>query len=291
MQSISPGSPQPSICLIMPFFDEKKNLAFLRKKQFPAYFDFFLESFSKNKNITLKIFTNIPTKKYQSYTKDSSIQFFNISLHEAYKRFVDRLGIVDLSYKDFRAYKICDFKPTFGLVFSEYLQGFDYWGYFDADMIIGNLSPYFRSETLNEFNIITATKPIAGCLTLYKNQAAMNTLFQKSPDHVKVFNSAKNYKFDEGGDYGIIAMTQILERENIRVGHINGLVHNDCGSNNVDRAWKYLWKNGELTDCLTQETIGALHLVKSKRKAEFVIEALQKNSPFLIDQTGIHPVS
>ncbi len=284
MQSLSA---YPSICLIVPFFDEKKKLAFLRKKQFPAYFDFFLETFSKNRHVTLKIFTNIPPRKYSLYTKSASISFHPMSLSEAFRLFQSKLNLTGLTYQDFRAYKICDFKPMFGQVFAEHLQGFDYWGYCDVDMIIGDLSQHLCAMNIGEYDLITATSQLTGYLTLYKNNAIMNALYQKSPDYSQVLNSPKNYRFDESGYDGVIAMEQVLEREQIKIKYLSKLVHNDCGSNNVDRNWQYFWQDGRLTDTLTQEEIGALHLVKSKRDGNFTINQLRKNQPFLINRQGI----
>ena len=35
-------------------------------------------------------------------------------------------------------YKLCDFKPLYGIIFEDYLKEYDYWGYSDIDMIIGD---------------------------------------------------------------------------------------------------------------------------------------------------------
>ena len=37
------------------------------------------------------------------------------------------------------AYKLCDYKQFYGYLFSEYLCGYDYWGYCDCDLIFGNI--------------------------------------------------------------------------------------------------------------------------------------------------------
>lgn len=275
----------PSICFIVPFFDEKKRLAFLRKKKLPIYFEHFLGTFYRNRNISLKIFTNADNAKYRYYCQNTQITFHHISLKNIFQLFKHKLQISGFGYKEFRAYKICDYKPMFGLVFSEYLQGFDYWGYCDIDMIMGNLEKFLSLENINGYDMIWGTNRLSGYMTLYKNTDSMNYLFQKSPDCLKVINSHENWRFDESGNKGIVAMEQVVEQEYINYKKIN-FVHNDCGSNNVSRQWRYLWENGKLTDDLTKEEIGALHFVKSKKKPEFIINDFKVDSSFSISQTG-----
>ena len=38
-----------------------------------------------------------------------------------------------------KPYKLCDLKPFFGRLFPEAVDGYDWWGYTDTDMLLGNL--------------------------------------------------------------------------------------------------------------------------------------------------------
>ena len=41
-------------------------------------------------------------------------------------------------------YKLCDYRPYFGIIFSDLLKGYTHWGWCDLDLVLGNvLSPYF----------------------------------------------------------------------------------------------------------------------------------------------------
>lgn len=284
------SSPQtPSICFIVPFFDEKKKLAALRKKRFPNYFEHFLGTFYKNKTIALKIFTNVPIQQYQHYCDRSSISFHQMSLKSMFKQFKQKLQISGFGYEEFRAYKMCDYKPMFGLVFSDYLKGFDYWGYCDIDMVMGNLEKFLSFERLEGADVISGTSVISGYMTLYRNDDAVNHLFQRSPDYLRVINSAQNFVFDEHGNDKIVAMKHLIHQNVINFKGISDFVHNDCGSNNVNRDWKYLWQNGRLIDHLTHQEIGALHFVKSKKSPSFTINAFQRERSFLISSDGFSP--
>lgn len=206
-----------------------------------------------------------------------------------FQLFKKKLHISGFEYKDFRAYKICDYKPMFGVVFSEYLNGFDYWGYCDIDMVIGDLEKFLSVESLDGADVISGTQTISGYMTVYKNNPIVNHLFQKSPDFLRVINSAQNFVFDEHGNDKIVAMKHLIQANMIRFRGISHMVHNDCGSNNINRDWMYLWQDGKLTDQLTQQEIGALHFVKSKKNSNFAVGQLQRGCPFLINKAGFSP--
>lgn len=272
-----------SICLLLPFFCQKKLFSFAKPK-FPAYFDYFIETFSKNKDVHLKIFTNLPYEHYQ--IKSDCVTFYSLSFNSFIALSQKKLN---LKLKNFYPYKICDLKPSFGLIFEDYLPEYDYWGYCDADMIIGNLSKFFTDENLASYEVVT-TGGIPGYMIVYRNNEKMKFLFQKSPDYLKVYEDSQNWRFDECGKNGIIALEQIIAQENIKVNHLKNLVNNDCGGWNRNRKWEYIWNNGLLLDSLTQEEIGSVHLIKCKGKKDFVMESLRKNVPIKINATGIYMI-
>ncbi|MGK7891698.1 MAG: DUF6625 family protein [Leptolyngbyaceae cyanobacterium] len=278
---------QPSICLVLPFFDEKKKLSWFRPKKFPSYFKYFLGSFAKNSNITLKIFTNIPHQSYRTLCQGSSIEFHPMSLSKVFDLFRTTLAIKDYEFDRFRAYKICDFKPTFGHVFSDYLKEFDYWGYIDADSIVGNLSRFWTAENFQDGEIISGTDRMVGYMTLYQNTDKINLLYQQSVDHQKVFNSHKSgFGFDENGRRKIEAMSQVIERCDIHMRHLR-CVHNDFGTLNDHRDWAYDWADGSLTDRHLGKEIAMLHLMRSKRDPNFVFDTFQPNRNFSVSKNGL----
>jgi hypothetical protein len=272
---------QNSLCFIIPFFAKPK--LFQNNSRFPRYFDYFIETFARNTTIDLQVLTNLPFAQYKKY---NNIVFHELSfLHLTQS--LSKAANATLNPLRFYPAKICDFKPAFGSIFADYLQGYEFWGYCDVDMVIGNLSQFFTEENMQEYDLVTASKGNPGYMTVYRNCEKMNTLFRSSPDYQRVFKSYKNYRFDEKGVEGIRALTQIVQQQNIKVNNLPGLVHNDCGSMNQQRNWQYRWETGELVDCLTGASIGALHLVKSKRQKGFVIGPLQQNQGFEITRQGI----
>jgi hypothetical protein len=95
-------------------------------------------------------------------------------------------------------YKLCDFKPAYGLIFSDLLRPYDFWGHCDIDIIFGNIRDFMTDELLEKYDLISVRHDwLSGCFLLYKNDDKMIKLFSHSKDYQKVFSSDKHYCFDE----------------------------------------------------------------------------------------------
>lgn len=164
--------------LILPYFGKFNN-----------YFDLFLLSFSKNQNFDLLIFTdNLINLEYDN------IKIFNTSL-SAIKAKAEKIFGFTVSLNT--PYKLCDYKPAYGLLFEKYLTSYDYWGHCDCDLIFGNLDRILIPILEQEYDKIFA----AGHLTLYKNTKENNRRFMKSYRgniiYKDAFSQNEIYVFDE----------------------------------------------------------------------------------------------
>ena len=102
----------------------------------------------------------------------SNLRIVKRSLGELSKCIANKLNIqVEVD----RPYKLCDFKPMFGVVFSEFLEQYDFWGHCDLDQVFGDLDSFITQD------ILAYNKKIyqLGHLTLYKNDDEMNHLYEQ----------------------------------------------------------------------------------------------------------------
>ncbi len=75
-------------------------------------------------------------------------------------------------------YKLCDIKPAYGYVFSEYVEGYDFWGHLDnSDTLLGDLRKFIPDEVLSAYDKIHSF----GHLTLYRNTPEKNMRFRIPP--------------------------------------------------------------------------------------------------------------
>ena len=134
--------------------------------KFHNYFDAFLNTCSYNKNIDFLIFTDNDLVSDYSNIKIIKMQFDQFAM--LFKKKID--SNINLN----TPYKLCDFKPTYGFVLSEYLVGSDYWGVCDCDIIFGDLykflEPLFESQYDKIFTL--------GHLMIFKNTTENNSIFK-----------------------------------------------------------------------------------------------------------------
>ena len=127
-------------------------------------------------------------------------------------------------------YKVIDFKPLFAHLFPEQVQGYDWWGHLDNDLILGNLRHYLTHKRLDRFDVITnlETEYTSGPFTLYRNTPVVNELFRlaKRP-LMEIFGTSQVRVFDEwGGSYHSVkqdekyasTMSGIIEHHRKRLG-------------------------------------------------------------------------
>jgi len=172
----------------------KKNIAIiiLYFGELPWYFDYFIHTCRYNPSVDFFLITD------DSAYDDKVPKNINI----IHKSFIETKKIIGKKLKlkvDFEsAYKLCDFKPAYGYIFSDIVQGYDFWGHADIDIIFGDIRSFITTKLLNKFDTISLRNDfITGYFQLFKNTKKVNTLFMQSKDYKKVFTSSKHYCFDE----------------------------------------------------------------------------------------------
>ncbi len=166
---MAPNTQLRNICLIHVFFGKKTS-----------WFDLFVRSCSYNNSIDFILFTDISDICY-SY---SNVRVIDFSLAEFKNLVFKNTGITPL-FSD--PYKVCDFKPMFGKLFEDYLRKYDYWGYIDNDLLLGNVQSYLMEKVKVGHIVISTYKDfMSGPLAIFRNQFLTNNLFLLIKEYRKV---------------------------------------------------------------------------------------------------------
>ncbi|MCD8119243.1 MAG: hypothetical protein LUE29_07185 [Lachnospiraceae bacterium] len=179
------------ICIILCWFGK-----------FPPYFDLFIKSCIYNKTIDFLCFTD------QLFTVDApNIKFVQMTLTEIRDRASRALGFqANLE----SAYKLCDYKPIYGLLFEDYLGEYEYWGHCDCDMIFGDLRKFLEKYDYTQYDKFLP----AGHLSLYRNTKNNSEVFKLNGgltgDYKKVYQTDSICYFDEA-----VGVNEIYRTHNI----------------------------------------------------------------------------
>jgi hypothetical protein len=159
---------------------------------YPWYFPYFIHSCAYNQTIDFYIITDnieiVPNKS-------DNIKIVFKTVEELKTMASDKLGFkVNID----TPYKLCDFKPAYGFLFPEIIEGYDFWGQSDLDIIFGNIREFLSEKMFKTYDFISMRDDYTtGCFALYRNNNKMNTYFMKSIDFKTVFSNSKHYCFDE----------------------------------------------------------------------------------------------
>ena len=161
------------------------------------HMELWLQSCSKNSTINWLIFTNDHTK--YNYPNNVNVVYLTLdNLKEQIQKKFDFNIFLD------NAYKLCDYKPTYGYIFSEYIKKYDFWGYCDmSDCIFGDIRKFITDDILDNYEKIG----FLGHFTLYKNSIDVNKRFmlgtKSNISYREILSSSKNMAFDELNSYSI----------------------------------------------------------------------------------------
>lgn len=170
------------IALILPYFGT-----------LPNYFELWLLSAGANEPITFLIFSDCDFSKYKV---PKNVHVIQMSFEQVKERVAK---VLDFKFTLHIPYKLCDYRPLYGLLFADYLKGYDFWGHCDPDIIWGNLSHFITEDLLQKYDRLYRR----GHLCIYRNTQAINEAALQKPSnscisYKDVYTHRYSAHFDEG---------------------------------------------------------------------------------------------
>jgi hypothetical protein len=166
------------IALIQPYFGK-----------FPNYFQLHLKTIERNPCITWIFYTDDHTR----YNYPNNCQVHYCEFQDIRERIQSKF---DFPIALDKPYKLCDYKPCYGYIFEDDLQGYDYWGHCDVDVLFGDIGSVVTDEVLSNHDFFFRT----GHFRLYRNIEKLNMFFKNENlmfDYREVFTHDEIYSFDE----------------------------------------------------------------------------------------------
>lgn len=158
----------------------------------PKMFPLFLEGCRRNSGFNWLIYTD-----QECENVPQNVNMVKSSLEEVenlVKAKIDK----NLSLK--RAYKLCDYKVAYGLLFEDYITDYDYWGYGDLDVVYGDIDSFIRPKMDEGYDKIYTL----GHLSLFRNTPEINSLFmdrnakrENIRNCIEIMQCEKNGAYDE----------------------------------------------------------------------------------------------
>lgn len=253
----------------------------------PNWFNLWVKSCEYNPTIDFLFFTDQEIENIPKNLKIYNISFENL------KKIIEKKLDMKISLE--RPYKLCDFRPMYGVIFYEYLKGYDYWGNCDIDVIFGDIRYFLEKYKIEDYERFL----YLGHLSLYKNTEKSNNYFRLSGsncgDWKEVVSNSKNYLFDEwSGIYGIYKKNNIPMFEKRIFADISMIYKRfrlALNDKNYDQQVFY-WENGKiyrsyyLDSKIQDEEFIYIHF--KKRKMDILDLEENKTVSFYISSNGFY---
>lgn len=202
-----------------------------------------------------------------------------------------------------RPLKLCDYRPMYGVVFSDDLQGYDFWGFGDIDVIYGKISDFITAGLLENYDVISCRKKwVSGSLSLFRNVPRVNGLYRGSPCYRTVLETGEHLGFDEclGNYYDkLIHGASIFEldkkgsftrviRESEARGEIKTSFQNIAKESPIKEFEHLVWDRGSLRSG-SGVPVAYFHFICNKGRDGFFIPRWnERQSRFYITSTGFY---
>lgn len=274
-----------SVKIIIPYFGK-----------LPNYFCLWLESVKYNSNIKVLFLTN------NKIPKDcpENVEWVVTTLENVKKR---AQKLIDFQIVLNSPYKLVDYKPLYGAMFSDYITNYDWWGWGDIDTIWGDLTSIVNDDNLTKYDKLLDL----GHLTLMKNTNLMKYMWKKKVKGAWTYEDALKsdmiFHFDEGGGMSFIARDSKCRIYSETAGNMS-FADILPGRNNFQIAYNadkgqtahiFLWKNGVLdgfwieNNKIKSKEYSYIHLQKRQMKIEIDLNKISEG--FLIVPNKFIPLN
>ena len=163
----------------------------------PTFFPYFLLTAKRNQKIDFLVYTDQKVDKF-SILNAKNIEFVTLSFDDLRDKVQSKFDF-EISLKT--PYKLCDYKVAYGFIFEEELKEYEYWGFCDTDVLLGDIYQFLEEH--NFFTDDYARYGLLGHLQIFKNSEEVNRIFMSGQglnyrlDYHNVFTSGQNFIFDE----------------------------------------------------------------------------------------------
>lgn len=232
----------------------------------PNHFDLWLKSCAFNQDINWMIFTD--DKSSHDYPTNVTVKYLSF---KEFKTLTQSKFDFKISLEG--AYKLCDFKPTYGYIFEDMIKDYDFWGYCDLDSIFGDIRKFITDNILNNYEKILAS----GQMTLFRNNYEVNRRFMTPIQ--------RNLSSGESKPLGdLITYKDILsEKSNFFFDEWNPIFWNRIYDHNINYIYEYL----NIPFYTLYESIGDIYALEYRF---LLVENYSKDQGYLVNHDIKHQV-
>jgi hypothetical protein len=209
-ESTSLGA-SPSIVIFIPYFGS-----------WPEWIDLFFETARRNATIDFLVVTDCDAKEFAA----PNIRIRQTSFTDYVEQARSRLGV---PFDPPNGYKICDLRPMFGALHEDEFSGYDFYGWCDTDLLLGDIRSFYTDEILTRYDVLsTHADRISGHFALFRNTRRNRTMYRRIYQWQRSLLEPEFIGLDEPGITKAYLWTS-FDKANVKFGwHLDNVVTRLC---------------------------------------------------------------
>ena len=226
----------------------------------PTYLALVLRSMAHNPDVHWLILTDEPVPGAPPNVEIRLCRFADLTTRIQ--------GHFDFAISLEQPYKICDYRPAFGEIFTDELAGYDFWGHTDLDVIFGRIHDHLPAAAFEADKIL-----FQGNFALYRNTVEAARWYRHEVGQIsyrEVMTRPDARHFDEwGGIYYLVEDLGVRSWHEDRIFDLSFHQYRTRAESAVGRTpRRYAWEDGEICEYtverrqLVRRTALLIHLQK-----------------------------
>ncbi|CAA0082046.1 Uncharacterised protein [BD1-7 clade bacterium] len=221
----------------------------------PVWWPLFVESVKYNPSYTFFLFTD----QNVDHGADNLVV-----IPETFSNYCSKIGqLLNFDFNPKNPYKLCDARPVFGHLHQELIEGFDFYGYCDVDLIFGRIDDFMPENPTQYRAISTHDRRTAGHFSIFKNVEKNRLAYHKIRNLQQLLTDHKHHGVDENHFSRIyyrhkskpMWLRKLLfkfswhtSRNYFKEQYTTPYTHNPWIAGSFEFPTEWYWKNGSITN-------------------------------------------
>jgi hypothetical protein len=169
--------------------------------KWPDWMELYIDSIERNPTIDFHFITDCDTS-----ISNAPNVIFHKTTFEAYVNTAQQILQTPINIPN--PYKICDLRPFFGIIHADIIQGYDFFGWTDVDLLFGDIRSFYTDAILTNHDVLSAHAiRLSGHCALLRNTEKYRTLGYKVYNWKEAINNPNFVGIDEHGMTNALRMT------------------------------------------------------------------------------------
>ena len=157
---------------------------------FPSFVPYWVMSIRQHPDVDVTLFTDQVLEDPPSNLKVVTLPYYQ------YRRIIE--NAVGINIPAHIPYKICDTRPAMGIYHAEEFVGYDWIGWLDLDILVGDVYGCLPDNVLDRYDVYSSSYHICtGSFFLIRNLPEYNELYKDIPNFKRICEDEQPHALDE----------------------------------------------------------------------------------------------